>query len=440
MKKLMALFLQLSLTLKSFSQSTADTITFPTVGQPCPDFLLKDVTYYPQKQVMLSDFKGKWLVLDLWSSRCAGCVKSFPKVNGLAHEFKNKAQFLLVGYDDQLIRPLFERFRRKEDLDLPCAFDTSLFTRFDVGAVPFVVIIDDKGIVRGVTASLNSGILNDLLAGKTPLVEDVERHHPPETSFNPYGLFMVNGNGANDSLFKFRSLLTDCTPEMPMVYLNSNLRSCVAVFKKRGFQILGANLGTLYRFAYLGNDGVGFRNPQYGNVYFGPVLEIKDSSDFKYDMQTRKGLYCYSLAFPESKSDTASVMGMIQRDLQTYFRYAASIETRKMPYWRLVVTHKARSRLRSKSDSLSVKGLPHIDFVARDIPVSSVLGKIATEHLDEIFIDGTGITGKIDIDLSDCLFFDLDDVKRALRLNDLDLVRRKKKMKVLVIRDNRQAQ
>lgn len=355
-------------------------------------------------------------------------------MNQINKTFKDRAQVLLVGYDDDRIRPIYNRFKQREQLDLPCAYDTALFSTFDIGSVPFMVVVDSLGIIRGITISVNAENIVEFLAGNTPALDKAYFRHPRDT-FNDFKPFLVNGNGGSDDQYTYRSILSACTPESPRSYLSDNLQSSIQLLGNRGFQVLGTDLGTLYRFAYFGKDGYSYRDSLYGKVSKSLILEIGDSSDFTFNEQTRQGLYCYSIGFPVSKSDTSRVMRMMRNDLNTYFGYSVSIEQRKMPYWRLVATDSARQKLRTKSTTLYYKGLPHMGFIAKDVNMrDAVLGAIYKDHIDQVFLDETGIPGNIDIDLSNCFFPDLTDVRKALKRNGLDLIPAEKDMEVLVIR------
>ena len=408
----------------------------PKVGERCPEFLLKEVAFFPKKQVRLNDFKGKWLVFDFWSSSCIACVQSFPRTNDLQSKFKSQVQVVLVGYDDNRIRTMYSKFREKEHLDLPCAYDTTMFNIYDIGSVPFVVIIDDKGYIRGITDELDTSSLTDLLSGKHPELPEASFRHEPASQFNIQSPFLVNGNGGNDSNFLYRSVLSKFEKGMPACYLNPTLSGCIKFLNNRGFQILGTNIGTLYRYAYYGCDGFRFGDSLYGKASNQVVLEIKDSSNFISDARTRKGLFCYSLSFPPSRSDPKLVMKMIQRDLLSYFGYSATIENRMVPYWKLVVVNDSmREKLKTKYNVVQYSGILHIGLVWKDAPIRNVLARIYLDHQHEVFIDETDIDSNVDINMSDCFFPDLNEVKKALKKNGLDLIRNEKEMKVIVIRN-----
>jgi thiol-disulfide isomerase/thioredoxin len=141
-------------------------VMYPQIGMPCPDILFQEVHHYDKNRIRISDFKGRWLILDLFSTGCRACFQSFPKVNQLQKDFKGKVQFLLVGRDDNFIRDAYEKFRTRLKLDLAIAFDTLSFYHFGVKGVPHLMVIDDKGIVRAITSSLTKTNIQDFLNGK----------------------------------------------------------------------------------------------------------------------------------------------------------------------------------------------------------------------------------------------------------------------------------
>ena len=46
----------------------ADISGKPVVGKPCPDFTLNNLVNSKKPSLSLKDFKGKWLMIDIWDS------------------------------------------------------------------------------------------------------------------------------------------------------------------------------------------------------------------------------------------------------------------------------------------------------------------------------------------------------------------------------------
>src|SRR3569623_983638 len=55
-----------------------------SVRKTAPDFALLDAS---GKSVSLSSFTGKPLILDLWATKCGGCIKEIPSLIELHHTY-----------------------------------------------------------------------------------------------------------------------------------------------------------------------------------------------------------------------------------------------------------------------------------------------------------------------------------------------------------------
>ncbi len=414
-------------------------VTTIEIGYPCPDFTLQGIQYYPKQQVSLSDFKGRWLILDFWSSGCSACVQSFPKINKLQQEFRDKIQFLLVGFDDRHIRRIFEKFRQKQGLELPVVYDTLLFNKFQILQVPYIVIIDERGIVRAITTSLKEEAMTSLLAGNEtvlPIARNKQQLLEREKRYDSDKPLLIMGNGGNDTNFLFRSVLSQWdvnTAQDANRFMRVN---------KHMVQSTGTPLEWLYFMAYADTipDIPALKINSYGRFWKFPIIESTDSSRFVYDFITGQNLYNYSLIVPPGRANCREMQEIMKRDLKNYFDHDVLVENRKMPCWKLVATDQAKQKLLAKKNRRQRKGnkLPYqLGEIIIDKPISSLICAIWYFHQSEppIF-DETGINGNIDLHF-EAIMTDLEDIKKVLRKNGLDLVKGEKEMKVLVIRDQK---
>ncbi len=66
-------------------------------GTPAPDFAL---TTPDGKTVRLSDFRGKYVVLDFWASWCPDCRKDAPAIVAMHHKYSGDyVAFIGVSFD-----------------------------------------------------------------------------------------------------------------------------------------------------------------------------------------------------------------------------------------------------------------------------------------------------------------------------------------------------
>src|SRR3546814_816547 len=138
-------FFLLFLSLSSFA--SGQNSVRPEVGKPMPDFHLKAVRDFHKKTASLDAFKGKWFFMEFWFSGCKTAIKSLPVVDGYHRKFKDKMNFLLVGATGETfwgdgLDELYDGLARKQNLNIPIAFDSTLALQWQIYAMP-----DRKSVV-----------------------------------------------------------------------------------------------------------------------------------------------------------------------------------------------------------------------------------------------------------------------------------------------------
>jgi hypothetical protein len=423
---------------------TSDTLSYPDVGKPMPELTIRNIKYFPKKEAHISDFKGKWLLLDFWNIQCEACIVSFPYVNEIQKKLGDRVQVMLVGIQDEgrYIEPMYTKFHDRLHLGMPCAFDSVLANRLDIYIAPHSILIDDKGIVQCITISFNLQDIQGFLDGNPPVLPQSYRrmHDTTDGTTEQYGFdhgkpFLINGNGGNDSDFLFRSVLSRWNRNLHRQVIPSSISQDIGSGK---FQVLGAPLEWLYNYAYFGHSNWSFFDTgQYGKEYVHPQLEMKDSSKFKFSYKYSKNIYSYSLIMPASACTEQSMKKALQRDLETYFGFESGIETRNFPCWKLLARKGVKEKLSTRGKASYYKQLAfNAGFTAGNFPMQELINWIKSNQQEKIIIDETGITGNIDISL-DCIPSDFDDLQNALRENGLDLVRSEIPMRVVLIRDKK---
>lgn len=102
--------------------------------------------------------KGQVIYIDFWASWCPPCVKSFPFMNQLSQDFKERGlQVIGVNLDEKqseaegFLNQYPPHFTIAFDFDKQCAKD------FNVIAMPSTYIIDKKGYVRHIHRGFRPG-------------------------------------------------------------------------------------------------------------------------------------------------------------------------------------------------------------------------------------------------------------------------------------------
>ena len=118
-------------------------------GTPAPAFTLNSPD---GNSLSLSDFKGKYVVLDFWASWCPDCRKDAPEVVKAYQQFKDKAiEFLGISFDtdkEAWIKALKEfNIQYPQVSELKKMKETKIAGDYHIGWIPSMYIIDPEGNV-----------------------------------------------------------------------------------------------------------------------------------------------------------------------------------------------------------------------------------------------------------------------------------------------------
>lgn len=67
-------------------------------GAVAPDFILSDLD---GKELKLSDFSSRYIVLDFWGTWCPWCIKGLPSMKTYHSKYKNKVEFISIACRDK---------------------------------------------------------------------------------------------------------------------------------------------------------------------------------------------------------------------------------------------------------------------------------------------------------------------------------------------------
>lgn len=128
-------------------------------GSPVPSYEYFDKN---GKSVRVSDFAGKWVLVDFWSSSCGPCIKSVPELGAVSNEFKEKLAVVSISLDSE--NPWKEASREHgifwNDWNDPKGTSGSV-RAFGTNGIPTFVIVSPEGIIVDIITGYSEGLLRN---------------------------------------------------------------------------------------------------------------------------------------------------------------------------------------------------------------------------------------------------------------------------------------
>jgi peroxiredoxin len=120
-------------------------------GHIAPDFELKDINGKSQK---LSDYRGKYVLLDFWASWCAPCRAEHPNLKRCYQKYAND-NFKFIGVSMDAGQAQWKQAISIDglpwiQLNDPWSMNGNLAESYGVKAIPFNCIINPQGVIEAV--------------------------------------------------------------------------------------------------------------------------------------------------------------------------------------------------------------------------------------------------------------------------------------------------
>ncbi len=125
-----------------------------------PDFTLPDLD---GKKVSLSDFRGKWVVLDFWGSWCGWCIKGFPALKDAYKKYGDK--IVIIGIDCNESEAEWKAGVKKYDipwLNLYNGHGQELYADYNITGFPTKAIINPEGKLVDLTTGEDASFFKRL--------------------------------------------------------------------------------------------------------------------------------------------------------------------------------------------------------------------------------------------------------------------------------------
>ena len=389
---------------------------------------LKTVNH-PQKTINLSEDKNKLVLIDFWSTWCSACLINLPKIESLQHKFGNKIKILPVSSQDKAaLEKFFTSSNGKKYKSMMSTYeDKKLHNLFPHAGVPFIIWIKDGKLFNTTDAGqLTEQTINEVLNDDKSSLQTIIQMNRER----PLMLSEDYDRQRNVQLLNYSFFAKG---QIPDIGAGGTYRKTTSG-KIHGRQFTNLSLWDMYYAIgyeiFRQQDKISFTEKRM-------VIEVKKPEQLmpieKADgSNDGTNLYNYEFIIPEQKSD--SLYNYMLEDLNRYSGYTVTLEKRPVKCFVLVRT--------STKDKLATKGgekrstFPRIPSILRNVPLKNMVNMLNGEiNIKELFIDETGYTGNVDLEVSGVK--DIATLKKELQKYDLDLIPEERQVLMMVIKDQR---
>ncbi|WP_292265410.1 TlpA disulfide reductase family protein [Butyricimonas sp.] len=116
------------------------------IGDRVPEFVFRDTS---NREVTLKQFKGKYVVIDVWASWCYPCKREYPFLGELEEKYQGKnIVFISLSCDTEKQEWLDElKYGCMEGKQWWIGGDESSMIAFKIITIPRFILLDKKGRV-----------------------------------------------------------------------------------------------------------------------------------------------------------------------------------------------------------------------------------------------------------------------------------------------------
>jgi peroxiredoxin len=129
-----------------FGQYAQNVLFASKIGDQAPNFSLPD---RQRKTVSLSDFKGKYVVLEFWGTWCGYCIKDIPAMKEYHARYKSKVEFIGIAFRDWETRWREALAKHEMNWVNLLSPDEKLATTYGIEGYPTKIIVNPEGVIVG---------------------------------------------------------------------------------------------------------------------------------------------------------------------------------------------------------------------------------------------------------------------------------------------------
>jgi peroxiredoxin len=141
----------------------------PLIGKQAPDFTLNSLD---GGAITLSDYRGKWVMLDFWIWTCSACRAKLPIIQEVYTRIP-KEELAIFAIHNRGRESIIRTYVKGENLTIPVLLDPEAIVGdlYNVYALPTFFFIDNDGVIRLIDPEFSSaeeleGIITTPVEGK----------------------------------------------------------------------------------------------------------------------------------------------------------------------------------------------------------------------------------------------------------------------------------
>lgn len=435
-------------------------------GDMLPDIPLGEVINNNTGKQRFSEFNGKIIILDFWSTWCQSCIADFPKMEELQNKFKDEIQIFLVNPTQTWaqVSPILNKRMPNLPIIVKDSFgiSTQLLNLFPSRSTGHQVWIGKNGsiILRGAHYNNTPNKIQEAILGKNIFaIQDngtTPQFDPNLPYINLIGEFKTTSVAYSSTITQFNNeynpegfgfvedLYDTLTNTFRRTYVNFNILNLYSIafqdyLKKMSSKLLYGP----FRNSHLGAFGYHFFDiPEDTGNYTSEFIRKKS------DIDVIRPKICYEQIVPASVSKEQQLLFMIE-DLNRYLKGKIGREVvfnyKEKLYYSLVRTSKldklkAKSDLSTVIDTIEVNKdkviryknaiLDGVGDLVRESKLSDFLASNYWKGKPCYIFNETGFekNKRIDIQIPFERLNTIEDLRKVLKSYDLDLVERKGKI------------
>jgi peroxiredoxin len=278
------------------------------IGMAAPDINLTDMD---GNEIILSQLKGKRVVLDFWATWCPPCKKEIPHFITLANEMKTD-DLVIIGISSEDKR-ILEKFIKKIGINYPIVSADNLPSPFsEISSIPTTFFIDRNGIIQNVLVGYH-----DYDTLKASAMAENYQGEPKTAPVQPQ-------TGLKDSEIKY-TLKLEWTLDIPGAVTicagnwgNDGKEKILVADNKKNLHIIGTEgqiqssitMPEMFRQIEIGKHKQnGYRLLGYSN--WGPKVTVVDTNGMKlWEYQTGTGVNGAHFGDLDGDSSDEMIVGM----------------------------------------------------------------------------------------------------------------------------------